>query len=79
MVPLADVAEPELLSLTVAEVLGLEAADRPWQVDTLADYLADRTALLVIDNCEHLLVAVGELVTGSRAECPNLRFLLTSR
>ena len=79
VVPLADVAEPELLGPAVAEALGLQGADRPWQVDTLADYIAHRTALLVLDNCEHLLPAVGDLVQGLRAACPNVRFLLTSR
>ena len=79
VVPLAEVAEPELLSPAVAEALGLQAADRPWDVETLADYIADRTALLVLDNCEHLVPAVGDLVTGLRAACPNVRFLLTSR
>ena len=79
VVPLAAVAEPELLGPTVAEALGLQGADRPWQVETLADYIADRTALLVLDNCEHLLPAVGDLVQGLRAACPNVRFLLTSR
>ena len=39
----------------------------------------DRTALLVLDNCEHLLAAVSDLVVGLRATCPNVRFLLTSR
>ncbi len=79
VVPLADVGNPELLITTVAETLGLQGTDRPWRVDTLADYIADRTALLVLDNCEHLLSAVGDLVEGLRAACPNLRFLLTSR
>ena len=55
VVPLAEVAEPALLSPAVAEAMGLQAADRPWDAETLADYLADRTALLVLDNCEHLL------------------------
>ena len=45
----------------------------------LADHVADRTALLVLDNCEHLLAAVSDLVVGLRATCPNVRFLLTSR
>jgi len=79
VVPLAEVAEPELLSVSVAETLGLQAADRPWDVVTLADYIAHRTSLMVLDNCEHLVSAVGDLVTGLRATCPNLRFLLTSR
>ena len=77
--PLADLADPELLSPTVAEALDLQATDRPWQVDTLADHIAHRTALLVLDNCEHLLAAVSDLVEGLRATCPNLSFLLTSR
>ena len=79
MVRLAEVAEPELLSPAVAEALGLQAADRPWDVETLADYIAHRSALLVLDNCEHLVPAVGDLVKGLRATCPNVRFLLTSR
>ena len=32
VVLLADVAEPELVSLRVAEALGLQAADRPWRL-----------------------------------------------
>ena len=79
VVPLAELAEPELLGPAVAEALGLHGGDRPWRVETLADHLADRTALLVLDNCEHLVSAVGDLVEGLRATCPNLRFLLTSR
>ena len=77
--PLAGLAEPELLGPAVAEALGLHGGDRPWQLETLADHLAERTALLVLDNCEHLVSPVGDLVEGLRAACPNLRFLLTSR
>ena len=33
----------------------------------------------MLDNCEHLVAAVSDLVVGLRATCPNLRFLLTSR
>ena len=79
VVPLADLSNPELLSPAVAEAVGLQATDRPWQVDTLADHIAHRTALLVLDNCEHLLTAVSDLVQGLRVSCPNLSFLLTSR
>jgi predicted ATPase/DNA-binding CsgD family transcriptional regulator len=77
--PLAELDKPELLSPAVAEALGLHAGDRPWQAETLADHIAERTALLVLDNCEHLVPAVGALVESLRPSCPNLRFLLTSR
>ncbi len=79
VVPLGALAEPDLLNPAVAEALGLYGADGPWQVDVLADFLAERTALLVLDNCEQLLAEVSDLVQGLRAACPNVRFLLTSR
>ena len=79
VVSLADLAEPELLRPTVVQALDLQIADGGVQVDALADHIAHRTALLVLDNCEHLLAAVSALVEDLRATCPNVRFLLTSR
>jgi len=79
VVPLADLVDPDLLSAAVAEALGLQVTDRPWGLDTLADHLAERAALLVLDNCEHLVDTVVELVVGLRARCADLTFLLTSR
>jgi len=76
VVPLADLARPELLGNTVAAALGLQDAEGAMQ---LADHIADRTALLVLDNCEHILPAVSALVEELRSACPNVRFLLTSR
>ena len=78
-VPMGGLAKPELLSSTVAEALGLQGAEGPTQLDTIADHIADRTAILVLDNCEHLLSAVSALVGELRGTCPNVRFLLTSR
>jgi non-specific serine/threonine protein kinase len=78
-VSLADLAAPELVVATVAEALDLQPTDRSSPVDALADHIAHRSALLVLDNCEHLLAAVSDLVERVRANCPNVRFLLTSR
>jgi predicted ATPase/DNA-binding CsgD family transcriptional regulator len=79
VVPLAELAEPQLLGPTVVQALDLQVADGGVQVDTLADHIAHRNALLVLDNCEHLLAAVSALVEDLRATCPNVKFLLTSR
>ncbi|MFL6003266.1 MAG: ATP-binding protein [Nocardioides sp.] len=79
VVSLGDLTEPELLSATVASALDLHGAEGPVLIDTLADHIAHRTALLMLDNCEHLLAAVSVLVEGLRATCPNVKFLLTSR
>src|SRR5262249_55633230 len=46
---------------------------------TLATFLAPRTALLILDNCEHLIMACAELAEHLLGNCPKLRILATSR
>ena len=46
--------------------------------DGLADRIADRRLLLILDNFEHLIDAAAELA-GLLAACPNLQLLVTSR
>ena len=41
--------------------------------------LRDRQALLVLDNCEHVAAACGELVASLLAACPTVTVLATSR
>jgi non-specific serine/threonine protein kinase len=41
--------------------------------------LQRRDVLLVVDNCEHLLAAVADLVSELLAACPTLQILATSR
>ncbi|HEX4252599.1 MAG TPA: LuxR C-terminal-related transcriptional regulator [Pseudonocardia sp.] len=48
-------------------------------VGTLIDQLTDRTLLLVLDNCEHVLDRLGPLVSEVMAWCPGVRILATSR
>ena len=45
----------------------------------LADALAGRTALLVVDNCEHVIDAAAELIDRLLDDCPQVRVLATSR
>ncbi|MFC4532236.1 ATP-binding protein [Sphaerisporangium dianthi] len=48
-------------------------------VDALAEHLADRRLLLVLDNCEHVLAACNTLVDVLLRAAPGLRVLATSR
>ncbi|MBB3726014.1 BTAD domain-containing putative transcriptional regulator [Nonomuraea dietziae] len=48
-------------------------------VGALADALRGRRALLVLDNCEHVIDAAAELVERLLATAPGLRLLATSR
>ncbi|WP_017598348.1 BTAD domain-containing putative transcriptional regulator [Nocardiopsis lucentensis] len=47
--------------------------------DRVAAFLADRPALVVLDNCEHLVAEVARVVEPLLARCPGLRLLTTSR
>ena len=79
LVELAPVTDPGLVAKSAAAVLGLqEETSRPIQ-DTLVDYLRKKTALIILDNCEHLLDACARLADRLIGACPNLRLLATSR
>ncbi len=71
-VRLADIADPDLVPAAVAEAAGVKGS-------ALTAALADRHGLLVLDNCEHLVDAVADLVLELLAACPSVRVLATSR
>ena len=76
---LVPVTDPALLPAAVLACLGAdESSSRPAQ-DVLAAALGERRALLVLDNCEHLVNAVAVLTERLLSACPNLAVLVTSR
>jgi len=77
-VPLAGVADPDLILGAVADALGLSSLVVGGLRHKLEDYLRHRELLLVVDNLEHLAGGAGEL--GALLEAaPGLRILATSR
>ena len=48
-------------------------------LERVAEVIADRDFLLVLDNCEHLVDACAALADGLLRRCPGLRVLTTSR
>ena len=67
----------------VAEVVlgALDAWQSPGRtaLDSIVDSLTGREALVVMDNCEHVLTTARDLVRAIRRSCPDVRFLITSR
>jgi predicted ATPase/DNA-binding SARP family transcriptional activator/predicted negative regulator of RcsB-dependent stress response len=55
VVPFEGVQSPRLFAQTLARACGLQAAGAASPLDLVASFLAERQALLVIDNLEHLL------------------------
>ncbi|MCU1677502.1 MAG: Multi-domain regulatory protein [Frankiales bacterium] len=78
-VPLADLSEPQRLADVVLAEVGVISPDAPSARDLLAAYLGQRRALLVLDNCEHLVDAAAALVHQLLRQTSDLRILATSR
>ncbi|MEU0506180.1 LuxR C-terminal-related transcriptional regulator [Nocardia sp. NPDC005998] len=77
-VEVAHVHDGELVALSVAQTLGLRDDTRS-PVVSLTDYLADKSLLLILDNCEHLIDACAALVDRLIPATTNVRILATSR
>src|SRR5262245_25273257 len=79
LVQLDQLRDEALVAQAVAGALGLQ--DRAGYVPAaaLAEYLAGRQLLLVLDNCEHLVDAAAELADRLLRAAPGLRVLATSR
>src|SRR5262249_24638184 len=75
LVELAAVGEAALVPEAVAAALDLRAARGQTPLDALATFLAPRTALLVLDNCEHVVGAGAQLAERLLAACPGPRTL----
>ncbi|HSR26243.1 MAG TPA: LuxR C-terminal-related transcriptional regulator [Candidatus Eisenbacteria bacterium] len=79
LVELAPLSDPGLVPAAVARGLGLVDERSRELEDELADHLAGRRLLLVVDNCEHVLPATTALVGRLLRASPELRVLATSR
>jgi predicted ATPase/DNA-binding CsgD family transcriptional regulator len=76
---LSSLRNTELLARTVAAALGVPDQGAGDPLDLLADYLADRHLLLVLDTCEHLVDGCALLSEVLLRSAPRLRILATSR
>ena len=78
-VDLGDLWQPDLVVSRVAAALGVaEEPGRPL-LDTLADAVAARRMLLVLDNCEHLIDACAVACQRLLDASPGLIMIATSR
>ena len=78
-VELASLSDPSLVPQAVASVLGAREQPGRSLTETLSDHLRVRKLLLVLDNCEHLIVSCAALAEVLLRSCPELRILATSR
>jgi predicted ATPase/DNA-binding CsgD family transcriptional regulator len=77
-VGLQGLADPRLVLPGIAQALGIEEGGGAALAPRVHAHLRDKTLLLVLDNCEHLLAA-GPGVADLLAASPGLKVLATSR
>ncbi|HSF80377.1 MAG TPA: hypothetical protein VLA49_04055, partial [Anaerolineales bacterium] len=70
---------PEQIPQQILSILKLREIPDRSLLDVLVDYLRYKQALLLLDNCEHLINACASLAQKLLQECPNLTILATSR
>ena len=78
-VDLAPLQDPELVAVTVANVLGIPVDEGRPAADTLIDAVGRQSLLVLLDNCEHVIDACAKLADALLRSCPNVVLLATSR
>jgi predicted ATPase/class 3 adenylate cyclase/DNA-binding CsgD family transcriptional regulator len=77
-VPLAPIADANLVIPTIVQALGLPDVQGRPAVDVLADHLGPKQFLLVLDNLEQVSAA-GPVLAELLTRCPGTTLLVTSR
>ena len=76
---LAPISDPALIVSEAAQVLGVrEEPDRPL-LQTVCAHLRNRRALLIMDNCEHVIQASAQMASAILKAAPHVRILASSR
>jgi non-specific serine/threonine protein kinase len=79
LIRLDQLRDEALVAQAVASTLGLQDRAGYTPVAMLAEYLAGRQLLLVLDNCEHLVDVTAKLADQLLRAAAGLRVLATSR
>lgn len=78
-VDLAPVSDPEQTPLVLIAALQLSENDGLSDSDRLLRALKDQDAMIVFDNCEHVIDAVAKLADSIVRHCPRVVVIATSR
>ena len=78
-VELAPLPDGELLGAALADAVGARGTTAGGALKAAIDQLADGRAIVLLDNCEHLLAPVADACEELLRSCPHLTILATSR
>jgi predicted ATPase/transcriptional regulator with XRE-family HTH domain len=78
-VDLAPITEPELVANVIAQSVGMNQQEGRRVDESILRWLKRKRLLLILDNCEHLLVTVASIAGSILNTAPDVRILATSR
>src|SRR5262245_659015 len=79
LVELAPLADPTLVTQTMATTLGIRDQPGRTTLEVLTDYVRFKTMLLILDNCEHLIGSCALIADTLLRAAPGLKILASSR
>jgi predicted ATPase/DNA-binding CsgD family transcriptional regulator len=79
LVELASLMDSDMVAETVAGTFGLRQVPGRGALDSLADQLEPRHALMILDNCEQVVEGCAQLADRLLHRCPRMWILATSR
>jgi len=78
-IDLAPIAEPDLVGQQILDALFVREAPAAGAMQVIIDRLRDRPALLVFDNCEHVVHASAVAAEAILRGCPRTTIIATTR
>ncbi len=78
-IELAPLADPDAVGAALGDAVGVKPLPGQSSLDAAVAHLAEARALVVLDNCEHLLEACAAAAEALLHGCPRVTVLATSR
>jgi predicted ATPase/DNA-binding XRE family transcriptional regulator len=75
----APIRDPSLVAPTIASALGVQKVPKRPLLETLCAYLKNKSLLLILDNCEHVIEEAAIVAEALLNGCPRVQILATSR
>jgi len=79
LIEIGPLRSADYLPTTIASALSITLAAGGDRAESIAAALHSKSALLVLDNCEHLIAAAAQLISLLLRRCPDVKILATSR
>ncbi len=79
LIDLAPLTDPATVLPTLAATLDVSSEQRFSLTQSVVSAMRTKQALLIVDNCEHVVDSVSSLIDALVGGCPQLRILATSQ